>query len=157
MKNDTTNYNEVFAKVANKMEELASGNKYVKQLIIEQKSSYICPYLQYVRIDALEKKDYPHGIDMNSVYLCFYVDYRDNKVELHSCGHVYLSDSDKQSEKYKYYVMKSIVNVHVDKGGKKFRKSKFKNETDLCKKMIDYFNVVMKDVNEYTGGYPYKA
>ena len=53
--------------------------------------------------------------------------------------------------------MKSIVNVHVDKGGKKFRKSKFKNETDLCKKMIDYFNVVMKDVDEYTGGYPYKA
>ena len=63
----------------------------------------------------------------------------------------------KQSEKYKYYVMKSILQVYVDEGGKKFRKSKFKSEKDLCKKMLDYFDNVMVEVEKYTGGYPYKA
>lgn len=53
--------------------------------------------------------------------------------------------------------MKSIQQVYVDEGGKKFRKSKFKTEKDLCKKMLDYFDNVMVEVEKYTGGYPYKA
>ena len=154
---ETSVYNEVFAKVAKQIKRNADGSKYVKQVMVEEKPKGICPYMQFVRLDALNKEDYPHGIDMNSVYICFCVNHKENKVEVHSFGHVYLNEADKQSEKYKYYAMKSIQDVYVDEGGKKFRKSKFKTEKDLCKKMFDYFDNVMVEVEKYTGGYPYKA
>lgn len=154
---ETSVYNEVFAKVAKEIKRIADGNKYVKQVILNEKPGLLCPYMQFVRLDALNKEDYPHGIDMNSVYIYFRVNHKENKVEIHSFGSVYLNEADQQSEKYKYYAMKSIQQVHVDNGGKKFRKSKFKTEKDLCKKILDYFNNVMVDVEKYTGGYPYKA
>lgn len=154
---ETNVYNEVFAKVAKEIKRIADGNKYVKQVMLDEKPSFLCPYMQFVRLDALNKEDYPHGIDRNSVYIDFCVNHKENKVEIHSLGCVYLDEADKQSEKYKYYAMKSIQQVYVDKGGKKFRKSKFKTEKDLCKKMLDYFDNVMVEVEKYTGGYPYKA
>lgn len=154
---ETSVYNEVFAKVANEIKRITDGNKYVKQVMLDEKPSFLCPYMQFVRLDALNREDYPHGIDRNSVYIYFCVNHKENKVEIHSVGHVYLNEADKQSEKYKYYVMKSILQVYVDEGGKKFRKSKFKSEKDLCKKMLDYFDNVMVEVEKYTGGYPYKA
>ena len=154
---ETSVYNEVFAKVAKEIKRITDGNKYVKQVMVEEKPSSLCPYMQFVRLDALNKEDYPHGIDRNSVYIDFCVNHKENKVEIHSLGCVYLDEADKQSEKYKYYAMKSIQQVYVDKGGKKFRKSKFKTEKDLCKKMLDYFDNVMVEVEKYTGGYPYKA
>jgi hypothetical protein len=112
--------------------------------------------LQFIRIDALDTKDYPNGIDSNSIFLTFSIDYKERKVELHSYGHVYLSPKDLTAPKYRYYAMKSVVNVAEDKGVKKFRKSKFKNANDLAKKMGAYYNKVMGCVKEYTGGYPYK-
>ena len=142
---ETSVYNEVFAKVAKEIKKIASDNKFVS------------PYMQFVRLDALNKEDWPHNIDMNSVYICFCVNHLEHKVEVHTNGHVWLNEADKQSEKYKYYAMKSIQQVYVDEGGKKFRKSKFKTEKDLCKKMLDYFDNVMVEVEKYTGGYPYKA
>lgn len=154
---ETSVYNEVFAKVAKEIKRIADGNKYVKQIIVDKKPSGFCPYMQFVRLDALNKEDWPHNIDMNSVYICFCVNHLEHKVEVHTNGHVYLNEADKQSEKYKYYAMKSIQQVYVDEGGKKFRKSKFKTEKDLCKKMLDYFDNVMVEVEKYTGGYPYKA
>ena len=154
---ETSVYNEVFAKVAKEIKRITDGNKYVKQVMVEEKPSSLCPYMQFVRLDALNKEDYPHGIDRNSVYIDFCVNHKENKVEIHSLGSVYLDEADKQSEKYKYYAMKSIQQVYVDEGGKKFRKSKFKTEKDLCKKMLDYFDNVMVEVEKYTGGYPYKA
>ena len=154
---ETSVYNEVFAKVAKEIKRIADGNKYVKQVMLDEKPSFLCPYMQFVRLDALNKEDYPHGIDRNSVYIDFCINHKENKVEIHSLGCVYLDDADKQSEKYKYYAMKSIQQVYVDEGGKKFRKSKFKTEKDLCKKMLDYFDNVMVEVEKYTGGYPYKA
>lgn len=154
---ETSVYNEVFTKVAKEIKKITDGNKYVKQVIVDEKSSGFCPYMQFVRLDALNKEDWPHNIDMNSVYICFCINHKENKVEIHSFGHVYLNEADKQSEKYKYYAMKSIQQVYVDEGGKKFRKSKFKTEKDLCKKMLDYFDNVMVEVEKYTGGYPYKA
>ena len=154
---ETSVYNEVFAKVAKEIKRITDGNKYVKQVMVEEKPSSLCPYMQFVRLDALNKEDYPHGIDMNSVYICFGVNHLEHKVEVHTNGHVWLNDADKQSEKYKYYAMKSMQQVYVDEGGKKFRKSKFKTEKDLCKKMLEYFDNVMVEVEKYTGGYPYKA
>ena len=154
---ETSVYNEVFAKVSKEIKRIADGNKYVKQVMVEEKPKSLCPYMQFVRLDALNKEDYPNGIDMNSIYICFCINHKENKVEIHSVGCVYLNEADKQSEKYKYYAMKSILQVYVDEGGKKFRKSKFKSEKDLCKKMLEYFDNVMVEVEKYTGGYPYKA
>lgn len=154
---ETSVYNKVFSEVSKEIKRIADGNKYVKQVMLDEKPSFLCPYMQFVRLDALNKEDYPHGIDRNSVYIDFCVNHKENKVEIHSLGCVYLDEADKQSEKYKYYAMKSIQQVYVDEGGKKFRKSKFKTEKDLCKKMLDYFDNVMVEVEKYTGGYPYKA
>ena len=52
--------------------------------------------------------------------------------------------------------MKSMTQIAVDKGGKKFRKSTFKDSEDLAKKLAKYYIDVMEYVTEYTGGYPYK-
>ena len=112
--------------------------------------------LQFIRIDALEEKDYPHDIAANSVYLQFAINYDERKVELRGQGHVYLSKKDLTLPQYKYLAMKSMTNIAVDKGGKKFRKSTFKDSKDLAKKLAKYYNDVMKYVTEYTGGYPYK-
>lgn len=112
--------------------------------------------LQFIRIDALEPKDHPNGIADNSAYLQFSINYDTHKVELHGQGHVWLSKRDLATPQYKYYAMKSMTQVAVDKGGKKFRKSTFKDSKDLAKKLAKYYNDVMKYVTEYTGGYPYK-
>lgn len=116
----------------------------------------LCPYLRFVRFDALDPKDYPNGIARNSVYLQFEIDYDTKKVSLFDCGLVYLSPKDKQTEPHKYFVMKTIETVLTDKGGKKFRKQGFKDAANLFAKMEGYYKEVMKAVTEYTGGYPYK-
>lgn len=114
------------------------------------------PYLQYVRLDALDPKDYPHNINDNSIFLEFQIDLMSNKVELFQQGHIYLSPSDREG-KYRYLAMKSMVMAHVDLGGKKFRKSKFKNMTDLANKIEKYYKDVMQSVKTYTNDcYPYK-
>lgn len=152
----TKTFQELFEEVEKKMQALTEGNSYVRQLNVYTKPSWFCPYMQFVTIDALEKKDYPHGIDRNSIYLTFEINHSENKVRIFDCGHIYLSKTDKQSEKYKYLAMKSMIDVHTDFGGKKFRKTKYKNISDLVEKMNDYFVQVMIDVDKYTGGYPYK-
>ena len=50
-----------------------------------------------------------------------------------------------------------MIDIYLDKGGKKFRKTSFKSVTDLFEKLNNYYNVVMQAVTEYTGGYPYKG
>ena len=112
--------------------------------------------MQWIRIDALDKKDWPNNIGDNSVFIEFKVDFDTRKVEVTRSGHVYLSPKDLETPKYKYLAMKSIVSVGVDKGLKKFRKSNFKDASDLAKKISKYYNNVMECVAEYTGGYPYK-
>lgn len=115
------------------------------------------PHMQYIRIDALDTKDYPHQIESNSIFITFSINFETKKVELHSYGHVYLSPKDLRTPKYQYYAMKSIVNVGVDKGVKKFRKCGFKDSKLLAQKLATYYNDIMICVKEYTGGiYPYK-
>ena len=111
--------------------------------------------LQFIKIDALDPKDYPNNIADNSVFLQFSINYEERKVELRNVGHVYLSPRDLTTPKYKYLAMKGVHNVAEDKGVKKFRKSKFKDANDLAKKIATYYNKVMECVTEYTGGYPY--
>lgn len=137
----------------------------ISDLIVEQVKDakevrYSCggyyPQICFITIDALDKKDYPHGISENSVFLMFKIDFEEKKFELMRSGHVYLSPKDLKTAKYRYLCMKSMTNILVDKGGKKFRKSIHKDAKTTAKKMADYFNEVMKAVKEYTGSYPFK-
>lgn len=109
----------------------------------------------YVRFDALETKDYPHNINDNSKFLEYSIDLLNKKVKLFLIGRVYLSPSDKETDKYRYLCMKSIENVLVDYGGKKFRKQGFKTIEELYNKMENHYKEVMESVTRYTGGYPY--
>lgn len=117
-----------------------------------------CSNIQYIKFDALEKKDYPNNIPENSIFVCFEIDFDAKKVELSSTGHVYLSKKDADSDKYKYYAMRGMHNIaQEDYMVKKFRKQGFKTIDDLFDKMECYYKNVMKAITDYTGGYPYKS
>ena len=145
-----------FKQVADEVRRMSSESPYVKRIIVDEKPDRFCPYLQFVRYDALNVVDVPNGIEENSVFVTFEINHSTGKVEVFCNGHIWLSEKDKQSERYKYLAMKSMQQILVDNGGKKFRKSSFKSVSDLCKKMQSYFDAVMKEVEVYTGGYPYK-
>lgn len=145
------NYKEMVQEIANEIKKLTPLAKQVKI-----STGGYCPYLCFIRIDALLEKDYPHNISDNSIYIDYEIDFNENKFEVFKVGHVYLSPKDLKTDKYKYLCMKSMSNILVDKGGKKMRKTKHKDNKTTAKKMADYFNEVMNAVIEYTGGYPYK-
>lgn len=145
------NYKEMVQEIANEIKKLTPLAKQVKI-----STGGYCPYLCFIRIDALLEKDYPHNISDNSIYIDYEIDFNENKFEVFKVGHAYLSPKDLKTDKYKYLCMKSITNILVDKGGKKMRKTKHKDNKTTAKKMADYFNEVMNAVIEYTGGYPYK-
>ena len=115
-----------------------------------------CPYIIFVRLDALKREDWPNNIAENSIYIDFEIDLYNKKVSVFRSGSVWLSPYDKTTPKYKYLCMKSMQNVLVDNGGKKFRKQTYKDMNDLAKKMQQYYAQVMEAVNDYTDGYPYK-
>lgn len=131
-------------------------SKLVSDRVLGEFSVGLYAPLQFIRIDALEEKDYPNGINDNSIYLQFSINFDTHRVELHGQGHVWLSKRDLSTPKYQYLAMKSLTQVAIDKGGKKFRKTTFKDGKGLAKKLAKYYNEVMKYVTEYTGGYPYK-
>lgn len=135
-------------------DSLLTKSKLIKKVKISK--GVLGSSLLFIKLDALDDKDWSNGIDLNSIYFSFVYDEETKKLDLKHCGHVYLSNEDKQTDKYKYYAMKSIVEVHVDYGGKKFRKTLVKNSDDLITKISTYVNAVMEDVVKYTGGYPYK-
>lgn len=115
------------------------------------------PKLQHITFDALDSDDWPNGINRNSIFLTFVADLETNKIWLHSFGHVWLTDKDKENPKYKYYAMCGMVDIAQDYGVKKFRKSTFKNADDLYSKLENYFVAVINALEKHTGGYPYKA
>ena len=115
-----------------------------------------CPYIIFVRLDALKREDWPNNIAENSIYIDFEIDLYNKKVSVFRSGSVWLSPYDKTTPKYKYLCMKSMQNVLVDNGGKKFRKQNYKDMKDLANKMQKYYAQVMEAVNDYTDGYPYK-
>jgi hypothetical protein len=120
------------------------------------KNTSFCPNMYFITLDYLEPKDYPNGLIDNTISLTFLFDSDTNTLELRSTGHVYLGPSDKLTQEYKYLAMKNIQKIHVDFGGKKFRKAKVKNTLDIENKISTFANAVMSDVIKYTGGYPYK-
>lgn len=131
-----------------------STNKNAVQ--VEGQFQSFAPSIQFITLDALHEEDYPHNIKQNSIFLIFQLDLLEHKVELVDYGHCWLSSADKQTKRYKYLAMKSMIDVHKDLGGKAFRKQGYKNEADAASKMVAYYDNVMKSMMEYTGGYPYK-
>lgn len=116
----------------------------------------LCPYIIFVRLDALKREDWPNNIAENSIYIDFEIDLYNKKVSVFRSGSVWLSPYDKTLPQYKCLCMKSMQNVLVDNGGKKFRKQGFKTIKELADKMQQYYAQVMEAVNDYTDGYPYK-
>lgn len=144
---------EVFLSI---IENLKARNiQYCKRIITRYDERWM-PEKQYIWLDALNEEDVPHRISENSIYVMFWVNLKDQTIEAYRTGSVYLSKADKQTDKYKFYVMKSMTNVLKDNGGKAFRKQKYKDVNQLCDKIEKYFVSVMKEVEAYTGGYPYK-
>ena len=74
-----------------------------------------CPYLRYLKFDALDKEDYPNGIADNSVFIMFEIDLFNKKVEVAQTGCIWLSPKDKTLPQYKYLCMKSMTDVLVDR------------------------------------------
>lgn len=139
------------------IENLKSRNiDFCKRIIARYDERWV-PEKQFITVDALNEEDVPHRIAENSVYIMFSVDLKAQTVEVYRTGSIYLSESDKQTDRYKYYVMKSMTNVLKDNGGKAFRKQKYKDVNQLCDKIEKYFVSIMKEVEAYTGGYPYKG
>ena len=140
----------------NDLLKLAKEKSTAKHILGHYKQG-LCPYMQFIKFDALEPQDWPNNIADNSVFVTFCIDYQSKKVELHSTGHIWLSPKDKQDERLKYYAMRGMHNIaKEDYGVKKFRKQGFKDMKDLYNKMEKYYKAVMTAIKDYTGGYPYK-
>lgn len=142
---------ELFEEIVSKITEVSAAKK-----VYGNWNTGFCPEMQWIRLDALNPENWPNNISDNSIFIEFKFDLAAKKLEVSRTGHIWLSPSDKATDRYKYLAMKSMTNVAEDMGKKKFRKSKFKNADDAVKKMNDYYNMVMECVEKYTGGYPYK-
>ena len=115
------------------------------------------PSVQYIRLDALKTCDWPNGIKENSVYVTFKVNILEKKIEIHSCGHVWISDADKELyERDSYMAMHSMTQICKRNGGKVMRKSSYKSVQNATEKIIKAYNAIMEQVVDYTEGYPYK-
>lgn len=112
-----------------------------------------CPYQQYITIDALEKKDYPHGIADNSLFFQVEIDLADKTFCINKCGHVWLTLAEQKRTNLAMASMKNIVQAN---GGKWLRTTKYKDAKDFAKKLAKAWESAMEIISEQTGGYPYK-
>lgn len=126
----------------------------VKQCeIVRGKFGTFCPELQYVHLDMLECKDWPHGIAMNSVYIEFKIDFKLKQIEVGNFGHIELTDADKKKS---YLCMCSVKAANAAAGGKWWRKCKYKSIEEAAQKMAKFYKQVCANIQQVTGGYPYK-
>lgn len=116
-----------------------------------------CAWTQYITLDALNKQDWPNGINENSIFITFKIDLASKKVEINRTGHVWISKQDKELySKDSYLAMHSMTEITRRNGGKVMRKSTYKDTKDLAKRIINAYESIMEQVIDYTGGYPYK-
>lgn len=116
-----------------------------------------CPYIQYIKLDALDKKDWANGIAENSIYVSFKIDFVERTVEIFRTGHVWISDADKELyPRDKYLAMHSMKEITKRNQGKVMRKCRFKSVHELVEKILKGFDNIMTEVVNYTGEYPYK-
>ena len=112
-----------------------------------------CPETQFVRLDALDKTDWPHNISDNSVFVDFKINLREHSAEVFRCGHIYLTRHDQQTS---YLAMCSMKKAHQFVGGKWFRRQAWKDEKDLANKLQKFWLSIAETLNKVTDGYPYK-
>lgn len=112
-----------------------------------------CPETQFVRLDALDKTDWPHSISDNSVFVDFKINLREHSVEVFRCGHIYLTRHDQQTS---YLAMCSMKQAHIANGGKWMRKNRFSDASELARKIQKFWLSLSKTLDEVTEGYPYK-
>ena len=116
-----------------------------------------CAWTQYITLDALNKQDWPNGINENSIFVTFKIDLASKKVEINRNGHVWISKQDKELySRDSYLAMHSMTEITKRNGGKVMRKSTYKDTKDLAKRIINAYRSIMEQVIDYTGGYPYK-
>lgn len=127
------------------------NNKVCERILGKFSSFY--PSVQYITLDALKNEDVPNGIEENSIYICFKIDVLNNKIEVNSCGHVWLS---REEQTKTNLAMCSLKRIAIARGVKWFRRQSYKDSTDAAAKMNSFYKNVMEKVNEYTQGYPYK-
>jgi hypothetical protein len=156
---NNSKYSEIWKNQGMKLNEILHATNEdtdVVTIAVQGFGKGLCPSMGWVVFDYMKKEDYPHGIFENSMYFRFKVDFTDNKVELSDYGHCYLSPYDMKTEKYRYYAMRSAVEItESDYGVKKFRKYHFKDLETLAKKMQEYCKNAMVGIKDYTGGYPF--
>lgn len=113
----------------------------------------LCPYTQFVRIDALDTKDYPNQINDNSIFVEFEIDLEDKTIRVFNYGYIWLSNAEQKTTYLAMAGMKDIVKVNK---GKWLRQSTFKDAKDLAKKVTKFWEDAMRIIDVQTGGYPYK-
>ena len=111
------------------------------------------PSTQFLTLDMLKKKDWPHLIQRNSIYLDFQIDLENNTVEVHGFGHIWLT---KEDSKKKNLCMCSMKEAHQAIGGKWFRLTKFNSIDQAVEKMKSFYSSVHQTMEQVTEGYPYK-
>jgi hypothetical protein len=124
-----------------------------RKLPLRAKFGTFAPHLQFITLDALKPKDYPHNIADNSIYVMFKVNFKEGVIETSQSGHIYLTDAD---QKASYLCMCSMKNAAKAVGNKWFRKTKFKTPEELADKLEKFWGVVMDTLDKATNGYPYK-
>ena len=114
-----------------------------------------CPYLAFIRLDALDQEDWPHGINDNSYYTEFEVDFRSGTIEINRCGIIPFNKDDPDMGYYYGFGEKQLM---LKTGRKPFRKCRFKSIEALVDKMNTFYDSYVSALEEYKGcGYPYGA
>ena len=111
-----------------------------------------CPYQQWFTLSFIKPEDEPR-ISENGMYVTFKVNMKEGKIEVSQNGHIWLTKAD---EKASYLCMCGLRAAVEATGRKWFRKSSFKDEDDLAKKVERFFNECCAALGEATEGYPYK-
>ena len=80
------------------------------------------------------------------------------KIEVRTCGGVYISDADKAAyTRDSYLAMHSVLEIAKRNGVKCIRKQSFKTEEECAEKIAKVYNAIMEQVVDYCDGeYPYK-
>lgn len=113
----------------------------------------LSPYCQFIRIDALDAKDYPNQINDNSVFVELEIDLEDKIVRVFNYGSIWLNNAEQKRTYLAMAGMKDIVKVNK---GKWLRQSTFKDAKDLAKKVTKFWEDAMRIIDVQTGGYPYR-
>jgi hypothetical protein len=154
------NYEEFFNKVKNLLLAKVDDKSipYAKHVYGRFSNSFYCPCLQFLTLDALESSEWTNGIRDNSVYVRFSIDMQTKKLEVHTCGHVWISDADKKAYvRDSYLAMHSVCEIAKRNGVKCIRKQSFKTEEECAEKIAKVYNAIMEQVVDYCDGvYPYE-